>query len=191
MTMKEELQVAEAKIEELTTLLSQALARISELEELVRKLSIPKTSRNSSKPPSSDIARKNQSLRNKSGKSPGGQKGHRGYTLKMTDTPDIKEELRPDYCTLCGVSLAGAEFELEACRQVIDIQPIVPIITEYQSFATDCTCGHHACGAFPEGVTNHVQYGKNLQSLIVYQSYFQFLPFARLQDFLKKFVICQ
>lgn len=186
MTTEEKLQVAEVKIVELTTLLSQALTRISELEALVRKLSTPKTSTNSSKPPSSDIARKNQSLRKKSGKSAGGQKGHQGHTLEMSKTPDIKEELRPDFCTRCGESLAEASFELVSIRQVIDVPPIVPITTEYQSFGTVCTCGHHACGTFPEGVTNHVQYGRNLQSLVIYQSYFQFLPFARLQDFFKK-----
>jgi transposase len=186
MTTEDQLQVAESKIVELTTLLSQALTRISELEALVLKLSTKKTSSNSSKPPSSDIARKNQSLRPKSDKPAGGQKGHQGHTLKMSETPDIKEELRPDFCSNCGVSLAGAPFELVARRQVIDIPPIVPITTEYQSLGTVCTCGHHACGSFPEGVTNHVQYGKNLQSLVIYQSYFQFLPFARLQDFFKK-----
>jgi hypothetical protein len=46
MTTEEKLQIAEAKILELTTLLSQALARTSELEALVSKLSTPKTSTN-------------------------------------------------------------------------------------------------------------------------------------------------
>jgi transposase len=186
MSTEDKLQVAEAKIVELSTLLSQALTRISELEALVRKLSTTKTSSNSSKPPSADMARKNQSLRPKSDKPAGGQKGHPGHTLEMSETPDLKEELRPGFCANCGVSLAGAAFKLVARRQVIDIPRIVPITTEYQSFGTVCPCGHHACGAFPEGVTNHVQYGKNLQSLVIYQSYFQFLPFARLQDFFKK-----
>jgi transposase len=186
MTTEEKLQVAEAKIVELTTLLSQALARISELEALVIKLSTPKTSTNSSKPPSSDIARKNQSLRTRSGKSAGGQKGHRGHTLEMSQTPDIIEELRPDFCNECGSSLIDSSFKLVSRRQVIDIPPIVPFTIEYQSLGTNCACGHHACGAFPPDVTNHVQYGKNLQTLVIYQSYFQFLPFARLQDFFKK-----
>jgi transposase len=35
-------------------------------------------------------------------------------------------------------------------------------------------------------VSNHIQYGKNIQSLVIYQSYYQFLPFGRLQDFFAK-----
>lgn len=166
--------------------LTVALTRISELEALVKQLSTAKTSKNSHKPPSTDIARKNQSLRVKSDKPVGGQLGHKGNTLKMSETPDVTEKIYPGFCNRCGESLAGAAFELVARRQVIDLPPIVPVTTEFQNYGTTCSCGHHQCGSFPEGVANHVQYGKNIQSLVVYQSYFQFLPFARLQDFFKK-----
>ncbi len=57
-------------------------ARIHELEH-------PKNSNNSSVPPSKDEnrAKKNQSLRKKSGKKTGGQFGHKGHTLKMVKNP--------------------------------------------------------------------------------------------------------
>jgi len=174
------------QIEDLSGQLSNALARIKELEALVLQLSTVKTSKNSHRPPSSDLARKNQSLRPKSDKSIGGQTGHPGDTLKMTSTPEVIEKIYPNYCQVCGQSLEGADFELRARRQVIDLPVIVPITTEYQSFGTICTCGHQPCGSFPEGVSNHIQYGKNIQSLVIYQSYYQFLPFGRLQDFFAK-----
>lgn len=186
MTDQDQIQALKAENAQLRTLLTQALARITELEALVLKSSTVKTSKNSSKPPSTDLGRKNQSLRPKSDKPVGGQFGHKGRTLKMIDTPDVTEKIYPDFCNNCGLSLQGAAFDLVDRRQVIDIPPIVPITTEYQRFGVGCSCGHHQVGSFPEGVTNHVQYGKNIQSLVVYQSYYQFLPFARLQDFFKK-----
>jgi hypothetical protein len=59
------------QIEDLSGQLSNALARIKELEALALQLSTVKTSKNSHRPPSSDLARKNQSLRPKSDKSIG------------------------------------------------------------------------------------------------------------------------
>ena len=59
-------------------------ARVSELEARVSK-----NSQNSSKPPSSDgDAKKTQSLRQPSGKKPGGQARHPGQTLKRISDPD-------------------------------------------------------------------------------------------------------
>lgn len=171
------------QIEDLKGQLKQALARISELEALILHLGTVKTSKNSHNPPSSDKWRKNQSLREKSDKPVGGQLGHKGKTLKMSETPDVTETIYPSYCNLCGQSLEGLAFELKARRQVIDIPPITPVTTEYQVFGTHCSCGHYQCSGFPSGVENHVQYGKNIQSLVVYQSYYQFLPFERLRDF--------
>ena len=53
-------------------------ARIRYLEEELRKARLNKNSSNSSMPPSQDISnpKRNQSLREKSGKLPGGQPGH-------------------------------------------------------------------------------------------------------------------
>ena len=123
--------------------LSAALSRISALESLLSKPSIPKTSSNSHKPPSMDLNRKNQSLREKSDKPVGGQLGHEGHTLKMTDTPDEVEALYPDFCNRCGSGLAGADFKMESRRQTVDIPPVRPVTTEYQRFGTVCHCGHH------------------------------------------------
>ena len=196
MTIEEELKSISSEFLALKEKYSTAVsiielqsARIAELESLLVTQSVVKTSKNSHIPPSVDLSRKNQSLREKSDKPVGGQKGHRGHTLKMSDKPDAVEKLYPAFCNNCGASLSDAEFDLTGRRQVIDIPPIVPIITEFQKYSTVCGCGHHQSGTFPSGVDNHIQYGPNIQSLVVYQSCYQFMPFARLQDFFKK--ICR
>jgi transposase len=166
--------------------LSKALVRISELESQLLLQSVGKNSKNSHTPPSSDLQRKNKSLREKSNKPPGGQQGHKGHTLEMSTTPDRIEPLYPSFCNKCGSDLSTSTFRPQSRRQVIDIPPIIPEITEYQCMGTVCECGHHQLASFPAGVDNHVQYGPNIQSLAIYQSYYQFLPFHRLCDFFIK-----
>src|SRR3954462_11335937 len=88
------------------------LERLSkeELIELVLRLQRPeKTSRTSSKPPSTD--RKEQRERSK----PGGAKpGHEGHSRVISETPDEVVEHRPDLCPCCLAAPPGLPFVL-AC----------------------------------------------------------------------------
>ncbi len=163
--------------------------RIIELEKLVcdlhsqiNQLKIKKNSSNSSIPPSTDLTRKSQSLRTPSGKSPGGQIGHEGSTLKMTETPDEIHKLIPEYCNHCGKELTEIEAQFVSKRQVVEIPPIMPIYVEYQSYSKTCICGHKQISDYPEGVTNHIQYGASIEAMICYQSVYQFTPFKRLHE---------
>src|SRR3989304_10470293 len=74
--------------------------RVAELEARLNM-----NSRNSSKPPSTDEFVKPKSRREKSGRTSGGQKGHPGHTLEMTDNPDHIVIHRVESCSNCGVSL--------------------------------------------------------------------------------------
>ena len=76
----------QAQNAELQTLTGALQARIAELE---RQLGL--NSSNSGKPPSSDGLKKPprvSNLRERSGKRPGGQKGHPGETLRRTAIPN-------------------------------------------------------------------------------------------------------
>src|SRR6266700_6407719 len=78
-------------------------ARLAELE---RRLEL--NSSNSGKPPSSDGLKKPArvtSLRERSGKKPGGQKGHKGETLRQVTDPDDVVKHYPPACSMCGVGL--------------------------------------------------------------------------------------
>jgi transposase len=155
--------------------------KVDELTERLSKYETPKNSGNSNKPPSSDFPKvlKTQSLREPSGKKPGGQPGHKGTTLKMSDNPDIILNHSPNNCICCGEDLTGYEAQLTGSRQVIDIPPIKPVITEHDVYKIRCRCGHENTAAFPEGIVSPVCYGPNTQSLVAYLSTRQYIPVER------------
>lgn len=189
----------EAQIEQLLTRLTQLeklvveqaakideqAARIKELEE-----QLAKNSRNSSKPPSSDGLKKgspkSRSLRKKSGKKPGGQKGHKGQTLKQSDAPDKVIKHRVDSCHQCHSTLASTDVLAFTKRQVFEIpQPQLEII-EHQAEIKICPdCKTKNTAEFPNGVNSQAQYGDNVKAMVAYLSQSQLLPQKRLQQLFK------
>jgi transposase len=157
--------------------------RLSDLANKVEQMAVRKDSNNSSMPPSGDFGRKNRSLRIVTGRKPGGQPGHKGTTLKMTDTPDHVEALIPSFCSICTNALDASKAEPIERRQVVDIPPIKAEVTELWSFGIPCPCGHYQISTFPEGVDNHIQYGPNVAALTVYHNVYQYVPFKRLRDY--------
>jgi transposase len=91
-------------------------ARIADLE---RRLGL--NSANSGKPPSSDgltKPRRTRSLRERSRRKSGGQKGHPGATAQPSPTPDVVVDHYPPACSDCGEALDPAEARGHAARQV-------------------------------------------------------------------------
>ncbi len=187
MTLEEQVILLIAENKQLRETINKLENRIADLEEQLRKAKLSKSSSNSSKPPSTDMSRpqRNQSLRESSGRKPGGQPGHEGTTLQMTDTPDEIIELNPEFCNKCGYSLENEKSQIEYIRQEIDIPPIQTITKEYRLNSKNCPqCGHHQGSEFPEHITNNIQYGSNVASLVSYLSVYQYLPFKRLKGLL-------
>ena len=82
-------------------------------------------SHNSSKSPSSDaLAKKPVSLRASTGRKAGGQRGHHGRTLLVSDSPDQIIVHAPAHCAACGSGLAGLEAVHTVCLQVVDVPPL-------------------------------------------------------------------
>lgn len=155
------------------------------LREKLSKYENPKNSRNSSVPPSKDENRplKTKSLREPSDKKIGGQQGHEGNTLKMTDTPDKVIEHVPDFCCACGSDLQNTPVEFVSKRQVVDLPVIKPEYIEHQVFKKQCSCGHSNCASFPENIKASISYGANAESLVGYLFSRQYMPFDRMREF--------
>jgi transposase len=143
-------------------------ARIAELE---RRLGL--NSSNSGKPPSSDGLKKPariSSLRERSGKKPGGQQGHPGETLRRRETPDAIIDHYPSNCALCGGPLTEAMAPGFVARQVFDLpEPQPLVVTEHRAHGCRCgACGHQTRAAFPDWVSAPVQYGERIGSFVLY-----------------------
>lgn len=139
-------------------------ARIEDLEAQLKQ-----NSRNSSRPPSSDLFKpKPKSLRKKSGKKPGGQKNHKGTTLQLVEVPD-EIIVHPVSICNCGHSLQTIEPEKIVRRQVFDIPPVKMIATEHQAEVKICpVCRRKNTGEFPPHVTNTTQYGPDFKADVLY-----------------------
>jgi len=142
--------------------LAQQLAKQGEvLHELQGRLA--KTSHNSSKPPSSDgygKGKRTTSLRKSGDKPNGGQPGHDGQTLMASEHPDWTLTHEVPSCAHCQVSLQGVEAVGYEERQVFEMPAIRIEVTAHRAEIKVCpACGSANKGAFPEAVTQAVQYG--------------------------------
>ena len=161
--------------------------RLAVVEEQVKKLleQLGQNSHNSNWPSSRDKTRKKKpkpkSLRQKSGRNAGGQKGHQGHTLSFVAEPDEIETHRPSHCEHCQTELdENIPASSVQKRQILDLPPLQFITIEHQAETVECCqCGHETKGHFPEKVTNPVQYGPQIKQLSVYLRSEQFVPYER------------
>lgn len=173
-------------IDVIKTLSNQIKEQNSQIESLTSRVKslenqVSKNSNNSSKPPSTDgFKKKTKSLRTKSGKKPGGQEGHEGSTLELSDNPDEIEIHGVDKCDICGESLQDVTPERYIIRQIVDISDIKVKIIEHRAEVKKCPkCRRRNTGKFPDGVTNTVQYGEKVKSVAVYLTQYQLIPYKR------------
>lgn len=155
-------------------------ARMAELE---RRLEL--NSSNSGKPPSSDGLKKParvRNLRERSGKKPGGQMGHKGETLRQVTDPDVVVDHYPPACSTCGVGLDLETSVGHSVRQVFDLpEPQPLVVTEHRAHDCQCTaCGAKTRAPFPDGVNAPVQYGARITAFVIYLLHYQLLPENRL-----------
>ncbi len=200
---KEEVLLLRAEVARLKELVSALMAENAELRaenarlraenaqlrKEIEYLKHGKNSRNSSMPPSADIFRSRVQNPNriKTGKKPGGQKGHEGNNLQFQEQVDYYEQHAQAVCSGCGHSLAHVEATPGIRGQIIDIPPMKPIVTEHISMESVCpNCGTKNRGELP-GTLDYcrVQYGEELRTLIVFLSVRNYMPVNRIREYIE------
>lgn len=168
------IRVLRAEVERLT-------ARTAELERQLKA-----NSRNSSKPPSQDVYGKPapKSLRRKTGRGQGKQRGAAGANLGLVDDPATVVDHVPAACAGCGKGLRRRPDVGVVRRQVHDLPEITPVVTEHRMHQRRCGCGVLTTAPAPAEATGPACYGPNVAALAAYLLTYQHLPLARTAELL-------
>ena len=143
--------------------------RIADLEMRVRQ-----DSTTSSAPPSSDKpwdkeARRKERNRRKAEKKKskgGAKKGHKG-SRRTAVTPDEVERYEPTQCEECGYRLSSEAGRPAGRRQVTELSPLQPRVTEHRVYSKGCrVCGHRTRAGFPRQVVALGAFGPRLRALM-------------------------
>lgn len=163
--------------------LAQAQARVAE-----RERQWGRHRGHSRQPPASDGLRKPlpRSLQTSSGRRSGGQRGHKGTTLRARACPDVIHDHHPAHCDRCREDLGGLPAApTYRSRQVWDLPPPLWVTEHRVHTVTYPSCHHATVGVWPDTVTAPVAYGPRLTGLVAYLHQVQMLPFPRLTQCLQ------
>lgn len=162
----------------------------SRVAELERQLG--QNSGNSGKPPSRDSAAERQrqaAERKAKAEAAGGakrrqgkQKGVKGKTLEMSDSPDEIVDHRPQACSGCGSGLEGSAEQGYQRRQVVEVPPVKPVIIEHRAHSYMCGCGTVTTADFPDPARAPVTYGPRARSIVAYLLGRQHIPNRRVVE---------
>lgn len=186
LTREELLVLAKTNPEVLVDLVLALQEQVQHLSQRVAELEarLNQNSRNSSNPPSSDGLQKPKSLRQKTGRKPGGQPGHPGKTLERVANPDHTVMLPVTSCP-CGAeaSLKDQPVIDYERRQVFELPEPKLEVTEYRAEIKRCPqCRNTVRAPFPDAVKATTQYGPRFLAFLVYLQHQQLLPANRISQ---------
>lgn len=147
----------------------------------------PKNSSNSSLPPSKEkmgdeIKRRTTSLREKTGKKPGGQPGHEGNTRVKLDAPDLTEIHQPNFCRECGRDLSDIKGSMDFEEECIGFR-VIPETIRHRYISKRCICGCFNKLDVPKR-KNPMYFSDDVRALVVYLNVVMCMPYNRIKSFL-------
>ena len=152
----------EGQVQALTSMVHTLQEQVRTLEERLNH-----TSRNSSRPPSSDLPQPPRPRRPPGKRRRGGQPGHPGHTRTLVPVEEVDEVvvLKPKQCRSCHAPLSGDDAS-PFRHQVSEIPPIKPVITEYQWHQLICSaCGETTRAPWPDDVPSGT-YGARIHATV-------------------------
>lgn len=155
--------------------------------ELRRRLGL--TSKNSSKPPSSEGLGKPPatSTRTRSGRKPGKQPGSSGTALSQVPVADEDIDHYPPECGNCGDGLDPAVGRADdpVVRQVFDVPEVRVRVTAHLLHQLTCPgCGARTRAVAPPSVSAPAVYGPTVTMLAAYLAAQHHIPVARVVEIL-------
>jgi transposase len=162
--------------------------RVSRLEAQLKA-----DSSTTGKPPSSDPIgpRKKRAERRAEARDEkrrrGKQPGAPGANLQRREPVAVVEH-KPPCCVSCGGDLAGAQVVGKQVRQVIDLPPVVPVVTDHVSYRLRCSCGAETLADFAPEARGPVCFGPEVRAFATYLLDRQHLPIERTAELLADLV---
>ncbi len=139
-----------------------------------------KTSRTSSRPPSTDKKARREHAK------PGGAKpGHEGHSRLLHEKPDAIVDHRPVICPQCHGGLDGdLAGDVIGEYDSIEVPPVAPHVTRHRRFCVCCPhCFSRVKAPLPDAAHGS-PFGPRLHALVLYLKTFQAISFARLEQML-------
>jgi transposase len=168
-------------------LLEQQRAEIAMLKSKIAQLEgqLSKNSRNSSKPPSSDIVKPTKDKDRRRKKKIGAQKGHQQHLREPFKPEQVDQtvELKLETCPDCGRKLKPTN-EVPKKHQQVELVEKPFIVTEFQQIQYWCAkCQQYHTAKLPTEIRKAGLFGKNLIALTAYLKGRSHMSFTTMQDF--------
>jgi transposase len=158
--------------------LADLVRRVAELEARLKEP--PKTSGNSSLPPSKDFKADTKPAERTGPRK--GSLGRRGCHRGLSENPDKIVRVMARRCGRCQAELGEADQTFACAWDKVDIPPVKPVVTRVEIYEGRCPCCGEATkpACVPEGLEPGSPFSRNIMALALYLRVIQNISYQRL-----------